>query len=237
MKKDDNKTNKNIITEEQHKAQKLFWIMFWIGMVSISLFFFSRAFSKVPITHANIGPLSAFILIFGIITFILFTILFVRFYLRSVATPENLKFRFKYLIMLIALFLMISVSAFSLFLTPTSIKAVGGSLVVATTISSLIDLEFYKHMKEYIIKMLKDQKTKRGGWWLIGNIIETFAPMVYSILALFFALVALMTAPLPYSFVFIDLSFFLMLYALIMPITLFAEDLVTQVFEPSTEIK
>ena len=228
MKKDDNKTNKNIITEEQHNAQKLFWIMFWIGMVSISLFFFSRAFSTVPITLANIGPLSAFILLFGIITFILFAILFGLFFLRSVATPENLKFRLRYLSILIVLFLTVFASALSIFLTPTSITTVGGSLVVATTISFLIDIEFYKHMKEHIIKLLKNQNTKRGGWWLIRIIIETFEPMVFSILALFFALVALMMTLSPSSFLFIDISIFLILLALVMPIELFAEDLLIQ---------
>ena len=237
MAKNNNKTNENVITEEQHKAQKLFWIIFWIGMVSISLFISSRAFSTVSITLANIGPLSAFLLLFGIITFILFAILFGLFFLRSVATPENLKFRLRYLSILIVLFLMMFASALSIFLTPTSITAVGGSLVVATTISFLIDLEFYKHMKGYIIKLLKDQKTKRGGWWPIGNIIETFEPMVFSIFALFFALVALMIALSPDSFVFIDISIFLILYALVIPIALFAEDLLTQIFEPSMERK
>jgi len=72
------------------------------------------------------------------------------------------------------------------------------------------------------------------------EIIETFEPVAFSISALFFALVALMIVTLPYSFVFIYVSIFSMLYALVMPIELFAEDLFIQaqiIFEPSEEIK
>jgi len=231
MKKDDNKTNKNIITEEQHKARKLFWI----GMVSISLLIASKAFSTVSITLANIAKLSAFLLILGSIFFILFTVLFLL-YVRDV-TFENLKFRIIYLSILFLLFLEMIASYFSFFLTPESIKAVGESLVVATTLSFLIGIEFYKHMEEYTIKLLKDQKTKRDRRRLIIIIIETFEPMIFSILALFLALVVLMTFLEPYSFIFIDMSILSMLFGLIIPIGLLADDLLTQVFKPSKERK
>ena len=116
-------------------------------------------------------------------------------------------------------------SAFSIFLTAASITNVSEALVVATTICILIDIEFYKHMKEYILKVLKDQKTKRS---LLTAIDVAFSPMIASTLALFFALLVLMDPLLTFSTLFIDISIFLILLALVMPIELFAEDLLIQ---------
>jgi len=223
-------------------ANNLVLIGYVFTFIFIILIFLFRVFSTVSITLANIIALSAGFII------LVFAILF----LHAFITIKNPSFRIKYLSMLAVFFLTISASVLSFYSTPASIINVSNALVVATSISILIDIEFYKHMKEFILKQLKYPKAKRGPWWLIRIIdiieliIETFSPMIASTLALFIALVVLMVPysvlpfSLPFSILLIDISIFLVLFALVMPIELFAEDLFIQaqiIFEPSEEIK
>ena len=213
MAKNNNKVNKNAIKKEQHKVLNLVFIGYVFTLILVTLTFFHKIFC-------------------AIILFILFVVFFISTYL----TLKNLKFRLRYLSIQGVFFLTMFASLFSVFLIPNSITTVGESLVVATTISIIIDIEFYKHMKEYIVKLLKDQKTKRDWWQRLEAIDMTFGPMIASTFALLLALVALMTFLLPYSILFIDISIFLVLFALVMPIELFAEDLFIQaqiIFESS----
>jgi len=202
MTKNNNEINKSAITKEQHKAQNLVFIGYVFTFIFIILIFFHKILS-------------------AIIPFISFAILLVYTY----TTLKNPKFRLRYLSILVVFFLAMVASAFSIFLTAASITNVSEALVVATTICILIDIEFYKHMKEYILKVLKDQKTKRS---LLTAIDVAFSPMIASTLALFFALLVLMDPLLTFSTLFIDISIFLILLALVMPIELFAEDLLIQ---------
>jgi len=214
MAKNNNKINKNTITKEQHKTQNLVFIGLVLTIILMALISFYKA------------TLRAVFIILAIILLISFIILFYF-------TPKNPEFRRRYLSIQCVFFLAMCASSLSVFLTPASTLHVGESLVVATSISILIDIEFYKHMKGYILKMLKDQKTKRG-LWLLKTIDMTFGPMIASILALFLALVALMTFLFPYSILFIDMSILLIFFALVMPIELFVEDLLTQAHYPES---
>ena len=83
-----------------------------------------------------------------------------------------------------------------------------------------------QYAKEHILKMLKDQKTKRDLRQQLASIVVTFGPMIASTFALFIALLVLMApnSPLPFS-ILIDLSILLILFALVTPIELFVEDL------------
>jgi len=201
MTENNNKINKNTIAKEQHKGQILVFIGFVLTFAFIILTFFHK------ILIASI-PLLSFVILL----------------IYAYATLKNLKFSLRYLIILIVFFLAMFTSAFSIFLTPASIADVNEALVVATTICISIDIEFYKHMKEHILKILKNQKTKQG---LFTEIDIAFIPMMASSLALVFALVALMAPLLPLSILLTDISIFLILIALIMPIELLAEDLLT----------
>ena len=203
MTKNNNKISKNAITKEQHKGQ----ILFFIGLALTFAFMILTLFHKISI--ANIPLLSLLILS-----------------IYAYATLKNLKVSLRYLFILLVFFLAMLTSRFSIFLTSTtSIANVGEALVVATTICVLIDIEFYKHMKESILKVPRNHKTKQG---LFTEIDMAFIPMMASTFALFFALVALMAPILSLSILLIDISIFLILSALIMPIDLFAEDLLTQ---------
>ena len=201
MTKNNNEINKSAITKEQHKAQNLVFIGYVFTFIFIILIFFHKILS-------------------AIIPFISFAILLVYTY----TTLKNPKFRLRYLSILVVFFLAMVASAFSIFLTAASITNVSEALVVATTICILIDIEFYKHMKEFILKLLRNHKTKQG---LFTEIDIAFLPMMASIFALVFALVALMVPILSFSILLIDISIFLILFALIMPIELLAEDLLT----------
>jgi len=205
MVKNNNKINKNAITKEQHKAQNLVFIGYVFTFILIILIFFHKTLSTI-------------------ILFISFAILFVY----TSTTLKNSKFRLRYLSILTIFFLTMIASIFSIFLTTASITNVSETLVVATTISILIDIQFYKHMKEHILKMLKDQKTKRDLRQQLDAISVTFGPMIASTLALFIALLVLMDPLLLFSILFVDLSILLILFALVMPIELFAEDLLIQ---------
>jgi len=201
MAKNNNKINKNAIAKEQHKGQ----ILVFIGYVLTFAFMILAFFHKILIASI---PLLSFVILF----------------IYAYATLKNLKFSLRYLIILVVFFLAMFTSMFSIFLTPASIANVSEALVIATTISFLIDLEFYKHMKEYILKVLRNQNTKQS---LFTAIDTAFVPMMASTFALVFALVALMVPLLPFSILLIDISIFLILIALIMPIELLAEDLLT----------
>jgi len=201
MAKNNNKINKNAIAKEQHKGQ----ILVFIGYALTFAFMILTFFHKILIASI---PLLSFVILL----------------IYAYATLKNLKFSLRYLIILVVFFLAMFTSTFSIFLTPASIANVSEALVIATTISFLIDLEFYKHMKEYILKVLRNQKTKQS---LFTAIDTAFVPMMASTFALVFALVALMVPLLPFSILLIDISIFLILIALIMPIELLAEDLLT----------
>jgi len=202
MMENNNKINKNTIAKEQHKGQILVFIGFVLTFAFIILIFFHK------ILIASIPLLSFFILS-----------------IYAYATLKNLKVSLRYLFILLVFFLAMFTSMFSIFLTSTtSIANVSEALVVATTICVLIDIEFYKHMKEFILKLLRNHKTKQG---LFTEIDIAFLPMMASIFALVFALVALMVPILSFSILLIDISIFLILFALIMPIELLAEDLLT----------
>jgi len=201
MTENNNKIKKSTIAKEQHKGQILVFIGFVLTFAFIILTFFHK------ILIASI-PLLSFVILL----------------IYAYATLKNLKFSLRYLIILVVFFLAMFTSAFSIFLTPASIADVNEALVVATTICISIDIEFYKHMKEHILKILKNQKTKQD---LFTEIDIAFIPMIASSLALVFALVALMAPLLPLSILLTDISIFLILIALIMPIELLAEDLLT----------
>jgi len=201
MAKNNNKINKNEMAKEQHKGQ----ILVFIGFVLTFAFMILTFFHKILIASI---PLLSFVILL----------------IYAYATLKNLKFSLRYLIILVVFFLAMFTSAFSIFLTPASIANVSEALVVATTICISIDIEFYKHMKEHILKVLKNQKTKQG---LFTEIDIAFIPMMASTLALVFALVALMAPLLPLSILLTDISIFLILIALIMPIELLAEDLLS----------
>jgi len=210
MAKNNNKINKNAITKEQHKAQNLVFIGYAFTVISIILIFFHKTLSTI--------------ILFISFAFISFAILFVY----TSTTLKNSKFRLRYLSILVVFSLAMVASAFSIFLTAASITNVSEALVVATTISILIDIEFYKHMKEHILKMLKDQKTKRDLRQQLDAISVTFGPIIASTSALFIALLVLMDPLFLFSILFVDLSILLILFALVMPIELFAEDLLIQ---------
>ena len=206
MAKNNNKISKNAITKEQHKGQ----ILVFIGLALTFAFMILTFFHKILI--ASIPLLSFFILS-----------------IYAYATLKNLKVSLRYLFILLVFFLAMFTSMFSIFLTSTtSIANVGEALVVATTICVLIDIEFYKHMKEHILKMLKDQKTKRDLRQQLDAISVTFGPIIASTSALFIALLVLMDPLFLFSILFVDLSILLILFALVMPIELFAEDLLIQ---------
>ncbi|MCL5100263.1 MAG: hypothetical protein M1158_04075 [Candidatus Marsarchaeota archaeon] len=189
------------------KNSQILTIFFILAIISISLRIYSYSVYVLQI-------------IFSLIFLVIAICLFYKF-LKGITT-EKLKFRFKVILLVLLSSFIIAASSIGINSSQQVID-ICGDLVIASTISILIGLEFYKDSKNYILNIKTKDKEK-----LKEEIDMAFFPIVYTVIALFFIVSALMYSAYPGDIMLMDLSIMLMLLGISAPIELLYERLLVK---------